>query len=104
MAQPLPASLEVTSWTADGVVMGVAHRERPMWGVQFHPESICTNDGRQLIQNFRDMTEQVIGEIPTRLGDRSAGRAPAGPPADVPAEGPHRPRSLGLKVRRLARL
>ena len=104
VAQPLPACLEVTSWTADGVVMGVAHRERPMWGVQFHPESICTNDGRQLIQNFRDMTEQVIGEIPTRLGDRSAGRAPAGPPADVPAEGPQRPRSLGLKVRRLARL
>jgi para-aminobenzoate synthetase len=104
VAQPLPACFEVTSWTADAVVMGVAHRERPLWGVQFHPESICTNDGRQLVQNFRDLTEQVSGEAPTRLGRRSRGRPVAGPPADGPAEGPQRPRGLGLQVRRLERL
>ena len=80
VAQPLPACFEVTSWTADAVVMGVAHRERPLWGVQFHPESICTNDGRQLVQNFRDLTEQVSGEAPTRLSRRSgAARSPLRP-------------------------
>jgi para-aminobenzoate synthetase len=98
VARPLPESLEVTAWTADGVVMGVAHRERPLWGVQFHPESICTNDGRQLVQNFRDLTERAIGEVPSRPRARAAGRAPAAAPT---AE---RPQELELAVRRLDRL
>jgi para-aminobenzoate synthetase len=96
--QPLPDCLQVTSWTADGVVMGVAHRERPLWGVQFHPESICTNDGRQLMENFRDMTEQVVGETPSRprIGPRASSSADqAGAEA--------RPQ-LRLEVRRLDRL
>jgi anthranilate synthase/aminodeoxychorismate synthase-like glutamine amidotransferase len=48
----LPEMLEVTAETADGVIMGLRHRSRPVEGVQFHPESILTADGPRLIANF----------------------------------------------------
>lgn len=48
----LPAELEVTAETADGVVMGLRHRDLPVQGVQFHPESILTKEGPILLQNF----------------------------------------------------
>jgi para-aminobenzoate synthetase len=54
-ATEVPDELEVVAWTDDGVVMGVRHRERPLWGVQFHPESICTEYGREMLANFRDL-------------------------------------------------
>jgi anthranilate synthase component 2 len=48
----LPAELEVTAWSDDGVVMGVRHRSHPVEGFQFHPESILTDDGEALMSAF----------------------------------------------------
>jgi anthranilate synthase/aminodeoxychorismate synthase-like glutamine amidotransferase len=50
----VPEALEVTAWTDDGVVMGLRHRELPLEGVQFHPESILTTVGKDLLRNFLD--------------------------------------------------
>lgn len=51
----LPDVLEITAETGDGVIMGLQHREKCIHGVQFHPESILTDNGRQILQNFLDM-------------------------------------------------
>jgi anthranilate synthase/aminodeoxychorismate synthase-like glutamine amidotransferase len=48
----LPACLEVIAWTKDGEIMGLKHRKYPVWGVQFHPESILTKSGMDLLENF----------------------------------------------------
>jgi anthranilate synthase component 2 len=53
--ESLPASLEVTAETADGTIMGLAHRNLPLAGVQFHPESIATQHGHRLLANFLDL-------------------------------------------------
>ena len=50
--EPLPAELEATAYTAEGELMGVRHRTRPIFGVQFHPESILTEYGHDLLRNF----------------------------------------------------
>ncbi|PWC32467.1 aminodeoxychorismate/anthranilate synthase component II [Azospirillum sp. TSO35-2] len=52
----LPACLEVTGETADGLIMALAHRELPIHGVQFHPESIESEHGHQILRNFLDLT------------------------------------------------
>jgi para-aminobenzoate synthetase len=75
----VPAELRVTAWTPDEVVMGLEHRTRPLWGVQFHPESISTEHGRTLVRNFRDLT-------------RAHGRSPAGAPRHA------RPPAAGARV------
>jgi len=48
----IPDCLEVTAWTDEDEVMGLRHKTLPIWGVQFHPESILTEDGRRLLKNF----------------------------------------------------
>jgi anthranilate synthase component 2 len=53
----LPEELEITAWTDDGEIMGVQHKTRPVYGVQFHPESIATEGGHQLLANFLDLAK-----------------------------------------------
>lgn len=50
--QSLPAELEITAQTEDGLVMAIRHKHHPVYGVQFHPESILTEGGKQLLNNF----------------------------------------------------
>jgi anthranilate synthase/aminodeoxychorismate synthase-like glutamine amidotransferase len=53
--EPIPDALVVTARTPDGEVMGLRHREHPTFGVQFHPESVLTPEGRRLVENFLAM-------------------------------------------------
>jgi anthranilate/para-aminobenzoate synthase component II len=50
----LPEELEITAVSTDGEIMGVKHRKHPVFGIQFHPESILTPDGKRILKNFLD--------------------------------------------------
>lgn len=94
--EPLPETLLATAWADDGVVMGIKHRDRPLWGVQFHPESVATEFGARLIANFRDLTlEHQKDHPPARRSEPDAGRA-TGPAAHQPPDSGYR-----LRYRRL---
>jgi para-aminobenzoate synthetase len=99
VAQPLPDELEPIAWTSDGVLMAVAHRRRPLWGVQFHPESISTDYGRRLLANFRDLTAEATGR-PARVPGPV--RMPFG--SSKAGWRPEQRIQLKLKVKRLDRL
>ncbi|WP_424937366.1 MULTISPECIES: aminodeoxychorismate synthase component I [Bacteria] len=73
MVDDLPPVLEVTAVAADGVVMAVRHRERPQWGVQFHPESIASAHGQRMIENFAALTRAAR---PAGAYDETAGVVP----------------------------
>ncbi|GAA4513288.1 aminodeoxychorismate synthase component I [Brevibacterium yomogidense] len=85
--------LAVTARSEDGVVQGIAHRERPLWGVQFHPESILTDHGETLLANFARLTREHQSRAPVRAvsgGDPQSGpdRSQAAEPAPDPASEP----------------
>jgi para-aminobenzoate synthetase len=83
----VPAELRVSAWTPDGVIMGLEHRARPLFGVQFHPESVSTRHGRRILENFRDLTR--ARRVP-------AARRPA--PRQHPARPAERAAPLGARV------
>lgn len=59
----IPAVLEISAWTENGVVMGVRHRQNSVEGIQFHPESIKTEYGKELLRNFLDMHSPGLGNV-----------------------------------------
>mgnify|MGYP003724061973 CR=1 FL=1 len=69
----LPDCLEITAESDDGVIQGIAHRDLPLHGVQFHPESIASDHGHQLIQNFLDIARgEPKGKPKGKPGGREA--------------------------------
>lgn len=72
-AESIPEGLKITARTPDGEVMAVEHREFPVYGVQFHPESVLTPEGRKIMENFlRGFGEGQDGEEPNRAGQNKA--------------------------------
>jgi len=54
--ETFPDSLQITAWTEEQEIMGLQHKEFSIWGMQFHPESILTTEGKRLLQNFLELT------------------------------------------------
>ena len=72
-AESIPEGLKITARTPDGEVMAVEHREFPVYGVQFHPESVLTPEGRKIMENFlRGFGEEQDNEEPNRTGQNKA--------------------------------
>ncbi|MDG3010645.1 aminodeoxychorismate synthase component I [Rhodococcus sp. D2-41] len=92
MADRVPDDLELTAWTEDGLVMGVRHRTRLLWGVQFHPESISTEYGADLLANFRALSlnggrslrRQAVLAPPGQTAPHTVSAAPPRPRSQTP--------------------
>jgi para-aminobenzoate synthetase len=87
----LPTCLMATAWTCDGLLMALQHRTKPIWGVQFHPESICSEHGVTLLRNFLNLAEAA------RPLDRDG-------PHQAASRRASKPESRRLTYRRLPRL
>jgi para-aminobenzoate synthetase len=83
--ESLPTELEKTAWTKEGVVMGLRHRYRPIYGVQFHPESICTIGGFKLLDNFKELTEFFWDSPHIQVKDGTTTTIASFIPSDEPA-------------------
>ncbi|MFD7404000.1 aminodeoxychorismate synthase component I [Streptomyces sp. NPDC059866] len=83
--EPLPETLEATAWAEDGVLMGLRHRSRPLWGVQFHPESVLTDYGHRMLVNFRNLTAERARKL------RTKNTAVPAPDASLPRPSLHPP-------------
>ena len=112
VAEPIPAELEAVAWAEDGVIMGLRHRELPLWGVQFHPESISTEYGAELVSNFRDLAVRSGRRAVSRTRpdarpeeDRSSGaeRSSAEPNSAEPRSPSPDSTGLRLHTRRIDR-
>jgi para-aminobenzoate synthetase len=88
VARPLPEELEEIATTSDGILMALRHRTRPVWGVQFHPESICTEHGRRLLENFKGLVDEHARRRHSRAAQSTAH---ARRTVDAPASIDHRP-------------
>jgi para-aminobenzoate synthetase len=66
--EPLPEELVPIAWADDGVLMALRHRDLPQWGVQFHPESVASGYGREILRNFAELTRQAHGSGSSALG------------------------------------
>jgi anthranilate synthase/aminodeoxychorismate synthase-like glutamine amidotransferase len=64
MRDALPDCLEISAWTANGIIMGLRHRQFPVEGVQFHPESIMTEVGKDLLRNFLQLSYPRLATYP----------------------------------------
>ncbi len=71
--ETLPADLEITAETADGIIMGLRHRTHPVHGVQFHPESIASEHGHAILANFLDLAG--VTRKPLRVRERAVAHA-----------------------------
>jgi para-aminobenzoate synthetase len=99
LRRPLPPDLLEIARSDDGVPMAIAHRFRPQWGVQFHPESIATEHGRRLLANFCDLARAASGA--RRLAPRRAAAAARGAFPNHGLRKAPRGGDLELRVRRL---
>jgi anthranilate synthase/aminodeoxychorismate synthase-like glutamine amidotransferase len=76
----LPAELEPTAWTDDGVIMALAHRRWPVFGVQFHPESILTEGGHTILANFLHLAGMETPPVIPSLNDERRAVVTTEPP------------------------
>jgi anthranilate synthase component II len=82
--QSVPPQLEVSAWLDDGVVMAIEHREFPVFGVQFHPESVLTNEGYPLLANFLRLAGCDVHADINSLRAEMPSESPALPPPLLP--------------------
>ena len=95
----LSDELEALAWTEDRILMGVRHKTRPIWGVQFHPESIGTEFGHRLLDNFRSLTCEYRQRNPPRRRCSDQVRPPRSPELYNVVPAPHTLVSNGAAAR-----
>ena len=95
----LSDELEALAWTEDRILMGVRHKTRPIWGVQFHPESIGTEFGHRLLDNFRSLTCEYRRRNPPRRRCSDQVRPPRSPELYNVVPAPHAIESTGEAAR-----